>query len=88
MKKIIIWVAFLATLFSASILFADIPIESLDYAQLMKSVPEGWIIKNVSVADSPHEWSKTKGGRGITVTLQNPTQTVHDSMVGETGLTL
>lgn len=64
-------------------LCADVPLNSVDTEQLEEVLPQGWVISQVVVVDSPAGWETTKGGRGLQVSFGNPTCTVHDSMVGD-----
>jgi len=70
-------------LVSMSVFAGDIAIESIDYAKIRPLLPDGWIIKSVMVVDSPTGWRRTKGSKGIQVSFENPTVTIHDQMVGD-----
>jgi hypothetical protein len=67
----------------ASVMVANVPIESIDYARVKSHLPKGWSIEKVQVVDAPHGWTRTKGGSGIQVSLKNQDATVHDAMVGD-----
>jgi hypothetical protein len=73
----------LLALVSMPIEAADVGIESVDYAKIKDLLPPGWIIKSVTVAEAPTGWRQTRGSRGMTVSFENPTVTIHDRMVGD-----
>jgi len=81
MKQITL--AVILALVSTSAFAADIGIESIDSAKITPLLPDHWIIKTVTVVESPTGWKRTKGSKGIQVSFENPTVTVHDQMVGD-----
>jgi hypothetical protein len=62
---------------------ADVPLTTVDTERLKEALPQGWIVKQVKAVDSPMGWKTTKGGKGLRVSFENPTRTVHDPMVGD-----
>ena len=71
-KRLAMFIMFLMILFSSKILLADITLKTLDYAQLKKYLPEGWVIKRISIVTAPHAWTRTNGSKGLQVFLECP----------------